>query len=81
VLPPEKISLAEVLAQPEGDKRFLELEIKEQNEGQAPASKNETLEITIQPRNFDGKDCQLVVVQNVSYVLKHQKLLNEFEYV
>jgi len=33
-----------------------------------------TFEIKIQPRSFDGANCQLMVVRDVSHVLQHEKL-------
>jgi len=40
-----------------------------------------TLEITVHPRSFEGKTCQLVVVRNVTHVLQHENLRTEFEYI
>jgi len=39
------------------------------------------MEITVKPRSFAGKSCQLVVARNVTHVRQHEKLQNEFDYI
>ena len=37
--------------------------------------------LTVQPRSFDGKSCQLVVSRDVSLLVRHDKLQNDYDLI
>ena len=41
---------------------------------------NILIEILIQKTNFYGQDSRLVIIRNISYVAKQEKLQSEYEY-
>ena len=41
---------------------------------------NILIEILIQKTNFYNQDCRLVIIRNISYVAKQEKLQSEYEY-
>ena len=41
---------------------------------------NILIEVLIQKTNFEGQDARLVIIRNISYVAKQEKLQSEYEY-
>lgn len=41
---------------------------------------NILIEICIQNTYFNGKECRLVIIRNISYVARQEKLQSEYEY-
>jgi len=39
------------------------------------------VEVVVQPRCFDGKNCNLMVVRDITQVMQYRKLKNEFKYM
>jgi len=47
------------------------VELNDELSSNTPRDNILTVEITVKPRSFDGKICQLVVVRDVSHVVQH----------
>lgn len=59
-----KISMVQMITKSTEGKRFFEYRLKEESPAETL-----TFEVTIQPHFFDGKNCQLIVVRNVSHIM------------
>lgn len=77
----EKVSMINILDSHVTEKRFFTFGMKETGAAAQEDDEIITLEMTVKPRSFEGKSCQLLVARNVTHVLQHEKLQSEYEYI
>jgi len=69
--------MIQVLAECSEVSQLFQVELKDNS----PSNRNHILllEINVKPRSFEGKRCLLVVARDVSHVLRHDQLKNEYD--
>jgi len=70
--------MIEILAKRDEGKRLFKMEINDEPSLNIPRDNILTVEITVKPRSFDGKTCQLVVARDMGHVVRHDQLQQDY---